>query len=495
MMSEEPTPSEDKLSSSFGLTMLCANVFIFLFSIIFRSVAKLISSVIRKEVMKSEQVTTTEPIKLEQVKPLPPEIKTKLDPIPSTTSETVIKVKKVPTTESSCPNLSSPCKGQLDQSCQTIFHAPIFTKQEQTLKSECAKLREEVLSVRSTSLKEHALLSRKLDSMAKEKREISKRLGVVQKENQVAKHQLDEMMEERKSLQKRLDNATKEFRVNTKTKKVALAKLEEISATVDDLKRQLEQVTRDKQILQGKLEMLRNEYEQIQERMRMMQLKEARMCNDRSIAMDTDRAERDETRKDEEKLNIEESTCESSQCSLIHNLSKESIFLPYVISQTEVDMKNIQTKILQLENSLKEFTSKSDSACEIGDITNESKLEMKKILSLNEPERLEELSNDILSRTGSDVTCRKTYDEIKVDMLRSALKEKIRVLENIKEKGDDSSVTFGFSETTFGDEDLDKSSEENISASRIVSNSEAFQRFLKSIGADMKVEIIGDSLH
>lgn len=34
--------------------------------------------------------------------------------------------------------------------------------------------------------------------------------------------------------------------------------------------------------------------------------------------------------------------------------------MPYVISQTELDMKNIQAKILQLEKSIKMFGSRTD---------------------------------------------------------------------------------------------------------------------------------------
>ncbi|KAL3269209.1 hypothetical protein HHI36_008291 [Cryptolaemus montrouzieri] len=494
----EQTASEENIGSPYSVTMLLTNLFIFVFSLVFCSIAKFFATIICKFLRGSKEVPASQPKILEPL-PISPMIGDYAkEPLNVTASESAIGEKKILTVESSCPNLT--VKLGRHQTCQTLFHSFSSCKQEIFLKAECAKLREEIMCLHANSIKEHALLSRKLDSMAKEKRELSKRLTIVQKENQVAKNQLDELMEEKKMLQKKLENATKEFRVNTKTKKVALAKLEEISVTVDDLKRQLEQVTRDKQILQGKLEVLRNEYEQMQDRMRIMQLKEAgRMSEERTMAIEMDKAEKEDnlTATSGDNLSEQRSACHSSQSSLDQNVSKESVFLPYVISQTEVDMKNIQMKIAQLEKSLKEFSSCSDFRTEtVGEM--KAELDVKK--SLTRPEKVENPEIQVTSSPSSpriitprnDVTCRKTYDEIKVQILRSALREKIKILENMKERGDES-TTGAASEATTVEEEFEMSSEECVLSQRIVSNSLAFQKFLKNIGAEAKRVPIGDS--
>lgn len=90
--------------------------------------------------------------------------------------------------------------------------------------------------MQTTSLKEHAVLSRKLESVNTEKKELVKELAVAQKENRAAKQQLEELLQEKTALVKKLENATKEFKCNTKTKKVALAKLEEVTNNVEDLR-------------------------------------------------------------------------------------------------------------------------------------------------------------------------------------------------------------------------------------------------------------------
>lgn len=120
----------------------------------------------------------------------------------------------------------------------TIFSPSIwlYYSTEQHLELKCSKLREELHRLQTTSLKEHAALSRKLDSVNKEKKEISRQLAVAQKENRAAKQQLEELLQEKASLLKKLENATKEFKFNTKTKKFALARLEEVTGNVEELR-------------------------------------------------------------------------------------------------------------------------------------------------------------------------------------------------------------------------------------------------------------------
>lgn len=115
-----------------------------------------------------------------------------------------------------------------------LFESPYSI--EQQLEIQCKRLREELHRLQTTSLKEHAVLSRKLESVNTEKKELVKELAVAQKENRAAKQQLEELLQEKTALVKKLENATKEFKCNTKTKKVALAKLEEVTNNVEDLR-------------------------------------------------------------------------------------------------------------------------------------------------------------------------------------------------------------------------------------------------------------------
>lgn len=64
----------------------------------------------------------------------------------------------------------------------------------------------------------------------------------------------------------------------------------------------------------------------------------------------------------------------------------------------------------------------------------------------------------------------------------------------MKERGDISSRTGCMSEdTSVGDDDFEMSSEETSSSPRFLSNSQAFQHFLKNIGAEATIVNIGDS--
>ncbi|XP_045474366.1 intracellular protein transport protein USO1-like isoform X2 [Harmonia axyridis] len=485
--------SSDKLSSDLGLTMVFVNIVIFLVSLLFCSIAKFVATIICKYLRKSEvQSPILEKSAPVETCPIGDVIK---DPIPF--EEIPCGDRILRTTTGSNTEL----RESADQICQTIFHSAVPLKYDQALRAECSRLREELLTVQSNSIKEHALLSRKLDAMAKEKRDLNKRLNVILKENNVAKVEINGLLEDKKILQKRLDSATKEARLNTKTKKVALAKLEEISASVEDLKRQLEQVTRDKEILQGKLHVLRNEYEKLQERLRTMQIREASRMNEvRATNIEIEKAEKDENVAESTnvKLNDEQLTGDNSQSSLNRLMSKESVFLPYVISQTEIDMKNIQMKILQLEKSMKGFDSKTNMLEEISRFENDTELDLGSSLnkSSDEAEKLDDRLSSVLAKmkaTRDDLSNKKTYDEIKVETLRSALKQKIKILETMKERGDESSRTGCMSEaTTIGDDEFEMSSEE-ASSPRFLSNSQAFQKFLKHIGAETTMINIGDS--
>lgn len=136
---------------------------------------------------------------------------------------------------------------------------------QDTLEAMCAKLREEMLVVQTNALREHAALSRKLEAVIKEKRELSKQLAISHKENRGAKQQIEELLAEKTQLLKRLENATKEFKVNTKVKKMTLGRLEEAESVIDDLKQQLQQAIRDKEILEGKLAVMQQEYERLRQ--------------------------------------------------------------------------------------------------------------------------------------------------------------------------------------------------------------------------------------
>lgn len=120
-------------------------------------------------------------------------------------SDTNIKMK---TSETSCPNLttlkrssSSISQSVVTKNCQTLFrnnnllpHKTLFDRQ---LENQCSRLREEMIKMQANSLKEHAMLSKKLEAIAREKRELSKLFTVAQKENRAAKQQLDELLQEK----------------------------------------------------------------------------------------------------------------------------------------------------------------------------------------------------------------------------------------------------------------------------------------------------------
>ncbi|CAH1999750.1 unnamed protein product [Acanthoscelides obtectus] len=293
----------------FGWTLLLWNTVTFMFCISFCFCAKTLSWVVlkmfipRRSSQRILQMTAFSPLTQRSNSSLS-KIPVKVGQLSGRSSDTSIHIKPRMNQDASCPNLlankprrnsSTDSKHQdfpltansqvfydimetvpIRPQCQTIYkNDRIFPcndnerRFDKHLENQCAKLREEMAKLQATSLKEHAVLSRKLDAITKEKKDIAKLLTTVQKENRAAKQQLEELMQEKAALVKRLENATKEFKSNTKTKKIALQKLDEATANCENLNKQLEQVSRDKEILEGKLKLLEKEYEKLQERVIM----------------------------------------------------------------------------------------------------------------------------------------------------------------------------------------------------------------------------------
>lgn len=183
------------------------------------------------------------------------------------------------------------------------------------LESQCSKLRDDMIAMQALSLKEHNALSRKLESMAREKRELCKQLMLAHKENRAAKQQWEELFTERTMLLKRLDSATKEFKTNTKSKKTTLAKLEETQVTISTLLKEVE-----------RLQFERNES---QKKSRTLALENQQLKN--HIITFEDRLEREiasNSTTKEQRLNLEE------------------------LNQSHKDVQKVQMRLLDLEKSL-----------------------------------------------------------------------------------------------------------------------------------------------
>nr|CAH7732452.1 unnamed protein product [Callosobruchus chinensis] len=290
-------------------------------------------------------------------------IPVKVRPLCGRSSDTNMHIKPKIAKDASCPNLlakklnrgSSTALSQvfydsmetvvLNPQCRTIykndrsFHDNDLERQfDKHLENQCAKLRDEMAELRANSLKEHAVLSRKLEAVTNEKKDMAKQLATVQKENRAAKQQMEELMQEKAALVKRLENATKEFRNNTKTKKIALQKLDEATAEAENLKKHLEQVSRDKEILEGKLKILEKEYGKLQERVIMSSKTNLDNYHQRTCMPERDSSDKKSNQ-----------TIGHLEVDQDMNLSS--------VSQTEIDMKNIQNKIKQLERNLENFNS------------------------------------------------------------------------------------------------------------------------------------------
>lgn len=124
-------------------------------------------------------------------------------------------------------------------------------------------MKEELLAVQAASLKEHAMLSRKLETVLREKRELSKQLAIAHKENRAAKQQLDELLSEKTGFLRKLETATKQLKANNKTKKLAFVKLEESQTLIANLKQQLDEVLREKNELERKIISLEEEIDRL----------------------------------------------------------------------------------------------------------------------------------------------------------------------------------------------------------------------------------------
>lgn len=124
-------------------------------------------------------------------------------------------------------------------------------------------MKEELLAVQAASLKEHAMLSRKLEAVLREKRELSKQLAIANKENRAAKQQLDELLSEKTNFLRKLETATKQLKANNKTKKLAFVKLEESQTLIANLKQQLDEVSKEKEELERKIISLEEEIDRL----------------------------------------------------------------------------------------------------------------------------------------------------------------------------------------------------------------------------------------
>ncbi|CAH1999745.1 unnamed protein product [Acanthoscelides obtectus] len=377
----------------FGWTLLLWNTVTFMFCISFCFCAKTLSWVVlkmfipRRSSQRILQMTAFSPLTQRSNSSLS-KIPVKVGQLSGRSSDTSIHIKPRMNQDASCPNLlankprrnsSTDSKHQdfpltansqvfydimetvpIRPQCQTIYkNDRIFPcndnerRFDKHLENQCAKLREEMAKLQATSLKEHAVLSRKLDAITKEKKDIAKLLTTVQKENRAAKQQLEELMQEKAALVKRLENATKEFKSNTKTKKIALQKLDEATANCENLNKQLEQVSRDKEILEGKLKLLEKEYEKLQERVIM------------SSKTNLDNYQEHTPERDNTMKNISPHTGHLEVCQDMNLAS---------VSQTEMDMKNIQVKIKQLEKNLENFNTTNPLGYQNGEAESEISL-------------------------------------------------------------------------------------------------------------------------
>ncbi|XP_074029782.1 uncharacterized protein [Leptinotarsa decemlineata] len=394
-------------------------------------------------------------------------------------SDTNLKLKAKINADVSCPNLSAPsrspsvisqCKSENLPKCRTLYkNNRIFSADEnetETFESQadhqCKKLREEIAKLQSTSLKEHAALSRKLEAITKEKKEVSKLLAVAQKENRAAKKQIEELLQEKGVLIKKLENASKEFKSNIKTKKVALAKLEEVTANVESLKQQLEQATRDKEILENKLKVLGNEYEKLQERLIL--------SNQQNFFNNENRPER-EFGESEETIESKQGPAGGRENIQLSMKETQNDFES--VSQTELDMKKIQVKIKQLERNLENFNNKTEVGFSNGE-QDESEISLSIIENNSEFQMKTEDDTDFsdyhISNSPRLRLWRGRAGEV-IQTLASKVNEKVRFLHNIRESG----------ETELDEYSSQESLDDSRCPTRIVSSSVAFQKFLKGL--------------
>lgn len=130
-----------------------------------------------------------------------------------------------------------------------------------------AKLREDSMNEQINFKREQEQLQKRIESLCKEKRELSNKIANLHKDNKMSKQQIDELLIEKNSTNKRLENANREIKNNIKTKKATLDKLEESLVTIDKLNKKLEQMSRDKEIIVNKFGLLESEYKQLQDKL------------------------------------------------------------------------------------------------------------------------------------------------------------------------------------------------------------------------------------
>ncbi|XP_050312502.1 uncharacterized protein LOC126747745 [Anthonomus grandis grandis] len=350
--------------------------------------------------------------------------------------------------ELSCPNLLCRASGSSASvsTCRTLFRkdiyfcAPSGLSQEDQLEKQCKRLKQELHRLQTVSLKEHAILSRKLEAIVKERNELSRQFSVSKKENRAAKQQLEELLLEKGQLLKKLENAAKEFKSNTKTKKLALAKLEEVSGTAEELRQQLEQVSRDKEILDKKLKLLESEYNKLHERF---------IASQQKLYDEENLPERDE------------------------NCVKPAKVLASV-SQTEVDMRNIQEKIKRLEKNLENLNCGS-----VDLLASELSLSFDNNSASDSQNKHSSWTNYSLLSSGS--TPRQTgYWSDKVADLISRNKRQFAKIHELAVKMQEKTGWLGGRPEE--EEEVEVSSDsEDAEPKRMVSSSLAFKNFLKSL--------------
>ncbi|XP_060529538.1 uncharacterized protein LOC132703978 isoform X2 [Cylas formicarius] len=371
---------------------------------------------------------------------------------------TFSKIPRKINAEKSCPNLltrrtGSSLSTHMDET-KTLYTNNSFNNNDSIqIENPSKRYRDELVKYQIASMKDHAALSMKLEAVTIEKKELSKQLALAQKENRAAKQQLEELVEEKSALVKKLETATREFKNNTKSKKAALGKLEEATENAEKLRLQLEQVSRDKEILEKKLGLLENEYTKLHERF---------IDSQRTVVSTVDEnvPERDRDR------------------------DKDSQFIqnPFQalasVSQTELDMKNIQQKIKQLEKNLENFNMSSNELMSRNNFTQgESELSL---TTLESQIRLDEDDTFSYAESGysgnsprqkywservAELVGRNKNKFVKIQELAIQMREKAKLLGHIGVVED--YATDGHS------------SGEDREPRRIVSSSLAFKNFLR----------------
>ncbi|XP_057657075.1 uncharacterized protein LOC130894343 isoform X2 [Diorhabda carinulata] len=410
-----------------------------------------------------------------------------LSKINSTVSKIPIKIKPAPLTslqvmdlkkrlalksDVSCPNFlrERTCSNLSDSTtksaprCHMLFrNNKIFIppKEERFMDTrQITKLRAEILRLQSKFQKEHSDLLKKVDIANKEKKDINKQLLAIQKDNKTARQQIEELIQEKGMLLKKLEIATKDIKSNTKSKKAVMTKLEELTISSETLKQELEQVSRDKNILENKLKVLQGEYEKLQERIILPS--DVNFREDYHV----NTPERDTNDRNINNTN----TNKMEKTQSIGRFSEKTDIEQQSISQTELDMKNIQVKIKQLEKNLENFNAEKPEF-------NFKKSDPELNLNFGDNKNVydEDTDNDyFFPNTSPRLRYWSGRAGDVIQSLASKVNDKVRCLNNIKEK----------CETEVDEYSSQESLEDLRTPRRIVSSSVAFQKFLKNLQPD-----------